>query len=1621
MLEISGDFKMEQIITNCDSLYNAGKFENVTHNLNELNLLFRPDFFNKWSASFKPSILKKAILPITKFATSSSEKVANVAKTILLRICSVLSAINPLKFMEILKKEQQKCPKINQNKMYIFFALIIGSICNALQTFDESTKMQYISLLLSLFQNGLDYINLSFFTGNKDELLTENFIIDRTADICDYSISIIAKYSPIRDLEKLISLSFLLEKNDNDDTLIPTEDTPQIPDTEKENNAKKNEMDILLAKKSILSARICNTREELVQNIMTNNTDLDFKTSLQFYSHFTKFLNPHILIESKLGTTLLGKVYFKLQDMSNEDFESSLSIFDIIIDKFGIEERNKAYETKPHNEYKILYDKLKVINENLIDLIKKNKIRFSLFNKILSILYKSARDDKKIIDKKLILPFAKTNGINDEYRLLSLKIMFLFPNDENVLNILAPFLLTFHNFQMNVYSEYLSILKENISYIDNEMLALILNDSTNPLPLQPLSAFSILKFMNTIPKAVFLNQNLNLDIYGLIDKYILIDDKHVQDQLIKLVKRLNLVVKFTNNNLDFFDNKSSSYLILAASSNLYANINMQFLDELLEYRMIRPHNLRGALEMICRFVQPEKHSQYFKTILNLLACELKVLGFNISKLFKDLNIPLSINSNANSNPLTNGISKEALISKNDEFDHPWVLFNDLQQLFVEYDGTDKFESSKFGQLIRKTLEAINTLYQPKYEGEVGILTACTASIFCKLSLDVIENKINKSVTVSGQIIKIIQENSLPMSESVRIGEFAIHCLNAKTSLTFFLPYLREGAEKSREIANFLAQHFTPQMLTKPLPTFLSFIDSKQDFPSGGLDANSVSPLSKWYEYVDLCQQLIEPEQWVILETDEEKIKSLPDHKNGYIERALEILHNIHPKEKSNLQNTNDDLEVFEIDERSLHFRLDKKMLQKDSLYELTMFLWHSSGIKEQIDEDLLDDNEIEDQTHLNEVIGGIEKKFITGKRGLQNMTYEEIEELALSSLDNDASLDLIIGFFNYSSVNHKTIQLNRWLDKINIKQYDDKHILMISLFLENVHCPFHQLPLKISILAQNSLTSFGYPLMTKAMLALAYEQLTGIRWFLVRSIIGIDPDFFKEFPTIAFDFKIRKSKKKKDTSTLTPSDNTTPVENSLEKKKKKRQKFHVDKDCNMSLYEYYVGLAQTVFDPNDNENELNCKRFFNMNNINNLYCYDTGTEFVNQEMSISPPWKLPSNRKWPAKMKTFSHSHIKIGYSTTVKIGDHVFDDIIAKVNNPLLEENDKFTQINKLNIHPEIFYILTNLELDRRQRKIVQDIFLTAILNEQNLPNNQISDEYNNLKYYQSLRKYYTPSLLTITNAEFSYAKSMSTKQFFECAPSFTLKTFRTLLCQFAKPVPQAMILQFNKTQAPVHPACCYESFAQQGIQVWSPIKEKYATSSHSIGNFDSDYSIFKNDSLENSKVGLFDPSILSNLKLVSDECILTFLFLLSLDERNLLLVKEIEIGSIEVIRNDIVKTLLETITNNPESNVYFAFKAMKAIMLLLKNQHISLDELTPFICNRDFLTSNNFLCAAFVFSYLEKIAIKLKRDDIAGFCAMLKSEEADIFDAKDRWKQRFLRESSNPLIIYETFHLDF
>ena len=377
------------------------------------------------------------------------------------------------------------------------------------------------------------------------------------------------------------------------------------------------------------------------------------------------------------------------------------------------------------------------------------------------------------------------------------------------------------------------------------------------------------------------------------------------------------------------------------------------------------------------------------------------------------------------------------------------------------------------------------------------------------------------------------------------------------------------------------------------------------------------------------------------------------------------------------------------------------------------------------------------------------------------MSYMEIEEIALNGADKESFVDLLIGFFNYSAVNHIDIQVKRWLDAIHVTKYDNKHILMIALFFENVHCKFSKLPKQISILAQNALTSFGYPLMTKSLLILAYLQLTGIRWFLVRSIIGIDPEFFKEFPIIAFDFNIKQStlpskkpeysedeysenedekskpkdksavKTKTDNKDKTKTDNkdktktenkdktdnktktenkdkdttdktdnkdenketddkdnkvddngnekvTTVVDNDkanevnstvdenaqINKRKNKKHEFMISSGSSLTLFDYYVSLSQTVFDPNDSTANFDLDYFYNKNDKdkNYFYNYDSGMEFINNELTISPPWSIPTNRKWPSKMKTFLHSHIKVGYSNMIELSSTVFRDIMKKI-----------------------------------------------------------------------------------------------------------------------------------------------------------------------------------------------------------------------------------------------------------------------------------------------------------------------------------------------------------------------
>ena len=1823
MADYLNDFKMEQLISACESLFNANKFDALAANLNEFSRLFRPDFFNKGSSIFKPLILKKPLISIIKYFGSNIKVVSDAAKSVILHIVPILSAINPVKFIDTLKEIQKmSIPGMNLNR---FFALILPSISYALKTFDESAKMQSFSFLLSIFQNSQDFIDVSFLISSKMESnMSNGFYIDNiddvSNDICDIPISIFSKYAPLNELEKLVTLKdLLLENTDQESKKLENLDllggkNPDEIQAPKQNSidAKKEaEIELFLQKKGILSARICNFRGEMVKTIISNTQDLEVNQRIQFLQHYIRYLHKKLLFSTTMAVTLLDRIYLKLKNFSQPEFEPLIQVFTLIIEKYKKPEEKedqKDAKNKLNNE-KIMANKLTMIIENLIDTIKKNKIKFSLFNKILNVLYKSARSERSLITRDQILPFIKnaSSNNNDEYRLISLKIMFLFPDKGEVMNILAPFLLTFHNFQTNVYSEYLLTLEENLPLIDDEMLTLILNESVNPLPLLPLSAYSILRFLNAIPKRVFLKKNLNLNVYNLVDKYLLINDKKVQKELSKFVAKVNLSIRLSNPNLDFFSENSSSYIVINSSSSVYSDININFLNEMLEYRLVHPNNLVYALNFIQKFTQPPDYKKYFRTILNLLVYEVKLLGFNLPKLYKELNLNFNMNnfaSNSSTGTSRDRDSKEGKESKEKgdnhvEFDHLWIFNSDLVNMFTQIDSSTSFEKSLFGKLLYKTLESIKVLYQPNYESEVAILTSCTSSIFCALSLDIIENKINKSTKELNEIIKILNDSALPMSECVRISQFCVHCLSVKTSLSSFLPYLKEGAEQSREIADFLALHSTPSTLTKPIPTFLSFVDAESGKENKTIlfkrVSDSSTAMSKWSNYVDLCQQILEPEQWVIIKGDKDRINKLNNYKNGYIERALERVpedEDVNPDTAEaalRQEANNESLEFFEVDERELHFRLEKKWQKEESLYELTMFLWHSPGIKETIDKEML--KEIENETNANisnvqenQVIGGIQKKFKTDRKGLQYMSYMEIEEIALNGADKDNFLDLLIGFFNYSSVNHKQIQVKRWLDALNVTKYDKKHILMIALFFENVHCPFSKLPRQISILAQNALTSFGYPLMTKPLLILAYLQLTGIQWFLVRSIIGIDPEFFKEFPIISFDFNInqnsneaqppvkpslpppipkqrikkhrkKKIKKKKliekpkeqeqenkqeeqpsqdqnqeqdkvkdennkdennkeqeqnknqeeeenkekekenendsenkdkdeenkDQSTSDDKDKDKPEEEEnkknqeeegknkeqeqpakqeenktdkyeyeysyedeeyyseeeednqseiVNKRKIKKHEFMISSGCSMTLFDYYVSLSQTVFDPNTNMANFDLDYFYYKKSDSQDYFYnhDSGLDFINNELCISPPWSIPTNRKWPSKMKTFFHSHIKVGYSNMVELSTTVFNDIISKVKSKNDNDNEKEND-NKNNTIPEIFYILMNTNLTTTQRKTVQDIFLTpsklpkskedglgstSSLLLKSLNNDDNNNDENSLLYDISIRKYYNPSLLTTTKSDIITKQN---KGKFKSVPSLTLKTFRSLLCQFAKPVEQSKIQDFVDKQSPVHPACCYETFARQGIHVWKPKIQKYA-SPKNCGNFELDMTTYKNSVLDNSRAGLFDISILSLLKIVSDEAVSTLLYLFSLDERDLLQLKDAEIGSLDVIKSEILKTLFDTVSNRPESNIYFAAKVMKAIKYLLQQKLILIDDLSAFICNREFLTSKNFLCAAFVFLSFEKIAVSMGRNDIASFCKVLKSEEADIFEKEENWKKKFFSDSSNPSVIIETFH---
>ena len=1263
----------------------------------------------------------------------------------------------------------------------------------------------------------------------------------------DTIFQIVGQFSPRPELEKIIL-------NDNED--------------ENENIFK-----------AAVAAKICNFRKEITSQIL-----LKKRHDMSFLKLFIDTLNYKL--NEKIDF-ILNDIKRNIQESS--DFIAHLEVLNSILEKIDLNQEN--------GNIKILKD----LSEELVEKLKngiKNKMPQNDFIALLNTLYLAV--SKNLIDKRNILQFVKTVS-PDDHKIISLKIMFLFPDDDKVLSVLAPFLLKFHNFQPSLYSKYLKVLKDNISCIDDDMLALIVNDSTTPLPLLTRSAYPILKFLNFIPKRIYKNQNININPYEIAYKWLNYmqtnypsnlsksqDKKLISkflNQLEIFVKRLNLKLNYAG--LDFFSEFQSFSFI--------SEIDFNYLKELLSYRLIHPYNLLNVLEFIRK--DSDHYSFYFPNVVSLLYYEMKILGFNLQKLYKELNLNTNIDD-----------------------DHPWILQSDLLGLFIDIDTI--FQESYFGRLIESTLETIYMIYQPHLEGEIATLASCAACIFCERSLDIIENKINKSGKILKQIIKIFTENiSLPLSKSVRVSEFLLNSVRINVALSTFMPYLKEATARSRKVADTLADHITPDMLVKPVPTFLSFVGS--NFQKGSKN------FKKWGDYVDLCQQIIEPENWILQPDDKERIEMLVDHDNGVKQKAIELI----PQSENIIESSplhSENNEIFDIDERSFHFIFHpigqhktnkfEDLFSEDELYGLTVFLWHSQ-----------------------------KSEFFINKK----FSFSDLEEIALNNPDN---INLLIGFFNYCSLNNKPIQLKRWCDVITVEKYKPKEILMLALFFENIHCKFNQLPLKVSILAQNTFTSFGFPLMTKSLLIRAFQILTGVKWFFVRSLIGIDPDSFSEYSII-----LGNEYRKNEQNTL-----NIPMNNNNE-------------PLTISLFEYFVGISSSLFLP---------------------------TEYDLNEMIISPVWDFPTNRKWPIRMLSFTGLP-KVGLQH-IKLDEKIFNDIIEKVKN---EEQPK----------SEILLILMNSELTSEQRKIFSDVFLTdGVVNQASTtpplsdaippsrsnstptPNQDTSNYVNelgfniylnnssNLSCTEVISKFFVPQFLSLSKSDSNDINEVS-NIYSEKPPSLTLKLYRTILCQFARPVSQNLIQQLKPKLTSVHPALCYQNFIKQGITIWES-------------------KIPKNFPLSLLEAGALDPSILNLLTIVSYESIKAFSLLRALDDREVVQLKEV--GTAELINSDIIRTFLNTLSVNQQSNIYFTKIAMEAIF----KSNVTIDELFTFICNREFLQSNNFLCASFIFLSIERYAKEQGRQDVVDFCSVLKSDEAEVFD--DPKKQNFLKTPSNIDILYDVLH---
>ncbi|OHT06874.1 hypothetical protein TRFO_25058 [Tritrichomonas foetus] len=484
-------------------------------------------------------------------------------------------------------------------------------------------------------------------------------------------------------------------------------------------------------------------------------------------------------------------------------------------------------------------------------------------------------------------------------------------------------------------------------------------------------------------------------------------------------------------------------------------IDYSIFHEMVEYRMFHPRCLSNAFKIMRQ--NPSEFSDYYSLAFYALELISLELGFNLSLMYR----------------------KEKLqpFEPNERF----VTIDDIHSLFIEVNGS--MLKSQFGKLVREvvlTTESYLSSLDLTQNTDVvmkTIIICSNLSIFDPTSIlpllhktRLIHDELNRPEAMSKLFYSaadLIVSAKIPTLYSVPLMNFLISFQPPDWIIQQFPDHALVAASVDRRITDYLKNDLHQPLSV--MPTFLSFVG-----------------IPEHKEYVNTCTVKIPPNMWIIQNDDDVKIKSLPlgnkmSQVLNQIQNKLTLINSQNNDESDTATNmelstyTTNRAERFEYQQPKITPAEKIHETEPGTLYNITSFLYHSNSPLP------------------------------------ESISPEYLNKLAMSNAKN---VKLLCGFFLWAYQNKYTLDIKEWSTKINIRKYNDSWYLAVALFLLNVKGNINTNRRLFIDIVQKCLISFGYPSFTKETLVKAYEKETGVKWFLVRNVILVDPEFFNEYPLI---------------------------------------------------------------------------------------------------------------------------------------------------------------------------------------------------------------------------------------------------------------------------------------------------------------------------------------------------------------------------------------------------------------------------------------------------------------------------------------------------------------------------